>query len=491
MKHVKTTGGVLPFIRVGSRSLPAMALRATLLAVFATASPCAAASIKVVFKHPNWNPRDTDVLGQDGKPLPKEPPAPPTEPVPPKAGEPNEEGEPKNAKLGNGDIPKAALKEFPWSSNGYPRGGFHKNNTGKTITEIVIKLEAPDEFDPASVTASNGFGNPMLSDDKRTLTFTGLDIKPCQGVWSMVPWSKEKVEGGFTKDVSQADRGTDTEAKGVYTGEVKEGTPQAPKPPKKEEPAKDADKSGDKKTNERGRSTAGEEQSQAEFDGLEHLFFSFAPIQYIEYAPGSPGGVLLEPTSGEDLIGAQVLLPSLELDGPVPEIPGAWRLKSQVIEIVHGTAICLNGALTNVLLVPDSTIPGYDSVIQGEIAWPVTDGAVSSRFIRRLSEDSAHLRQMQFFIRTGLLNATAGLTVPASTPIEYMWTTAQPEFTCPGDTNGDFVVDALDYLEMYEAFLNGVECFGCVVDVDGDGAVTMLDLFIMRGNWGECPKPPG
>ncbi len=460
-----------------------------LAAVFAGLPSIAVAEkIKVVFKHPNWDPLGLGLKGADGKALPTTAPAPPTVPVPPVAGEPNEEGEAVNAKLGNGDIPKSALEEIPWGSNGYPRGGLHKNNTGVTLTEIVIKLEAPDEFDPASVTDSAGFGMPMLSDDKRTLTFKNLSIAPCQGVWSMVPWSKKKVAPlGVTEDETQAPRGTDTAAKGVYKGKAVEGTPQAPKPQKKEEPAKDGDKSGDKKTGPAGQQTGGQQQSQAAFDGSEHVFFILAPVQYVEFVAGAAAPLLEEPTTWEDLIGAQVFLTGLHLEGPSAEVPGAWRMGDQVIEIVKGSSIFLNGSMTRVLLVPDNSIPGYDSVIQATISWPQSGGGVRSRFVDRVTEDSAAQREMGFFIRTNLLSATAGLTQPGLANMEYMWTTLQPPFTCPGDTNGDEKVNNLDFITMFEAFQQGVECEGCLVDIDGDGAVSIVDLIIMRQNWGPCP----
>jgi hypothetical protein len=59
---------------------------------------------------------------------------------------------------------------------------------------------------------------------------------------------------------------------------------------------------------------------------------------------------------------------------------------------------------------------------------------------------------------------------------------------CPGDTDGNGVVDALDFLNVIVSWIVGCPPpapFACG-DVNGDGVVDALDLLVLIGNWGEC-----
>jgi hypothetical protein len=55
---------------------------------------------------------------------------------------------------------------------------------------------------------------------------------------------------------------------------------------------------------------------------------------------------------------------------------------------------------------------------------------------------------------------------------------------CPGDMNGDGVVNVSDLLILLGAW---GPCSGCDEDLNGDGVVNVSDLLILLGAWGGCP----
>lgn len=65
------------------------------------------------------------------------------------------------------------------------------------------------------------------------------------------------------------------------------------------------------------------------------------------------------------------------------------------------------------------------------------------------------------------------------------WTgsTDTPTPVCPGDLNGDNVVDVSDLLILLGAW---GPCPGCAADLNGDNVVDVSDLLILLGAWGAC-----
>ena len=59
-----------------------------------------------------------------------------------------------------------------------------------------------------------------------------------------------------------------------------------------------------------------------------------------------------------------------------------------------------------------------------------------------------------------------------------------PVKPCPGDANGDDVVNIEDLLSLLSQW---GDCEGCSADYDDDGVVDIEDLLIMLGSWGDCP----
>lgn len=55
---------------------------------------------------------------------------------------------------------------------------------------------------------------------------------------------------------------------------------------------------------------------------------------------------------------------------------------------------------------------------------------------------------------------------------------------CPGDLDGNNVVDVFDLFELLNAW---GACPGCPADLDGNEIVDVFDLFELLGAWGSCP----
>ncbi len=55
---------------------------------------------------------------------------------------------------------------------------------------------------------------------------------------------------------------------------------------------------------------------------------------------------------------------------------------------------------------------------------------------------------------------------------------------CPGDVNGDGVVNVTDEIAI---ITNWGPCPGCPEDINGDGEVDVADLIVVIVNWGDCP----
>ncbi|MFO0873807.1 MAG: hypothetical protein U0575_07520 [Phycisphaerales bacterium] len=424
------------------------------------ASPAPADAIKVVFKAPNWNTLDKKADNDT-------PPA--QNPVPPK-GTPDSENTDNNCigkgNVTNGEIGKEGDKLKKWGSNGWPRGGMHKNDTKCTITKIILKLVNGDTFTDSSKTEST-LGTAELSADKTTLTISGLSIKPCGYFWSMVPWSEGEP----------AAKGNEFNTpNGKYEGIAIAASPKTPEQDKAKQAPEQAPKSG---TDKKDGGCEGC-NSFSSFDGLGNFSFAFTPIAFATYLDGV---TVTQNGPDEAIIGAAVDLQGVTLAGPSPELPGAWRLSDASFGITTGINHFIVGTVTNALLVPDDSVPPFDSTIQGEIVWAYASGPYDSRLVDEMSEYISVGRSHYVFIRTSLLGATGNLGGPGVSPATLVWSAVSPlPPCCLGDLNGDDAVNGADL-----GLMLGEWGEGGMGDLNDDGVVDGADLGLLLGAWGSCP----
>ena len=58
---------------------------------------------------------------------------------------------------------------------------------------------------------------------------------------------------------------------------------------------------------------------------------------------------------------------------------------------------------------------------------------------------------------------------------------------CPPDTNGDLMVDIVDFLAVLSTWSTTGQEPGQDTDVNDDGIVDLLDLLAVLAAWGPCP----
>jgi hypothetical protein len=75
--------------------------------------------------------------------------------------------------------------------------------------------------------------------------------------------------------------------------------------------------------------------------------------------------------------------------------------------------------------------------------------------------------------------------LPRTYGLHYLLELACTAVPCPGDLNGDRIVDGVDLGLLFAAWgdCNGV----CPADFDGDGTVDGQDLGGLFVGWGVCP----
>ena len=270
----------------------------------------------------------------------------------------------------------------PFSSRGFeadpatPRskkGSLIENRSRMVLEDIHLKLtSAGDTFDPAS-TGGGAFPNVMLSDDKKEIWFSGGNIKHGDKIYSFIPKSVDFAGGN-----------------GKYEGRA---TPQ--QPPKKDE----------KKTSVVPK--AGEKSSaQITYDGAGGFVAQFGNINFAEYADGTK---ITANSATESIIGSVMTLSSMALMGPSPDLSGAFRLSDALLFIESGQDVFLSATLGNMLLIPDASIPGFDSLLQGTILWEESVAGLNSRFLDEFYSSMTGGNDGLFNFHTNLLSVTDNL----------------------------------------------------------------------------------
>ncbi len=151
------------------------------------------------------------------------------------------------------------------------------------------------------------------------------------------------------------------------------------------------------------------------YDGFGNLTFQPGNVNFVEYSDGT---VIRSNTPTETIIGSLIAIPAMQVVGPSPDIPGAFGLTPVTPFAVElGTDFYLSSGLMDVLLIPDTSVVGFDSVLQALLFWNETELGLVSRYLDELDATAvgpAVESTLQF--RTFILGATANLTKPGSSP---------------------------------------------------------------------------
>lgn len=279
-----------------------------------------------------------------------------------------------------------------FSSRGFQNGSLIRNASGITLTDLHIRLVSQgDSFDPmSSGGGANGFPNVVFMNNNTEIQLSGGNIANGADFWSAIPLSAD-FQGGM----------------GRYTGRATP-TQAAPPNPQPRPPAAAAPIGGNDSGN-----------AQIVFNAPNFCFMG-GNINFVQYDDGQ---VLRVNTSTETIIGSYLAIRGCQLVGSAPSPPGAFQLTdSYPFSVILGPGYYLNATLTQVYLYPDSSVPGFDCVVQGYLFWQESDtpcgGLGESRFLDELYEQLQFTPGLSttFQFRTNLLAATSNLTNSASSP---------------------------------------------------------------------------
>lgn len=240
-----------------------------------------------------------------------------------------------------------------FSSREFRNGSLIRNSSRIVLEDLHIRLTSGQTFDPRS-TGGRAFPMVMISDDGTEIWFSGGNIRPGESIWSMIPLSRP-FPGGV----------------GSYQGRA---TPQQPQPPDEKKQSV-APKAGNRMDPNNSPQSS---RAQIQYDGAGNFTFQPGSVNFVEYLDGT---VIGANTEFETIIGSPISLTALQLVGPSPEFPGAFRLSDGFLSIEMGQGIFVSASLSNVLLIPDDSIPGFDSVLQASLLWPEHQVGLTSRFL--------------------------------------------------------------------------------------------------------------
>lgn len=259
-------------------------------------------------------------------------------------------------------------------------GTFSINDAEAIITDLHFKIPegSTAKFKATGNVGGKAFPMVTVADNGKSITFDGGNIPKRDPESRDIPYVWFRFDDlGDTKPEVRI-------------------TPEKPKQP-------------DKKGKEGGASAGAASGVPCSYTPDTGVFqFGASQVGLIQYLDGS-SGIGSDPLTGQPLlIGASTMV------GPSPDLAGAWRLTDSFISFGSLGLPSLYATLTDVLLIPDSSVPGFDSVIQASLVWAQERPAFGSRVLDEFYGPDSPVAQPTLFLRTNLLAATSGLTGPGS-----------------------------------------------------------------------------
>jgi len=253
-----------------------------------------------------------------------------------------------------------------FGSVGNGLGAVHRNQTGKVITDVHIKLLNGNTFKNTS-SGGNAFPTVTIGGGGATIDFEGGNIAAGEFLWSKMP------------EFPQGD------AEGKLTD--------APPPVKKKKEGKAAPKTG---------STSSSGSYDADTGALD---LAPSQIDFTIYRSGSSSH------PDETLVGADVVIDTMIKIGPSGSVSGAYEFSDANIVISVTSDAFVQGSLTDVLLIPDSSVGGFDSVLQATLAWDYSVGGIRSPVLDDIYGPTQPGEDRLLLFRSNLLTETSGLTM--------------------------------------------------------------------------------
>jgi hypothetical protein len=147
------------------------------------------------------------------------------------------------------------------------------------------------------------------------------------------------------------------------------------------------------------------------------LSFSAVNVGVAQYCDGS---FALANGPSESIIGSNLQLLATTLQGPAG-LPGGFSFSDTVLSIEENDAVRVDGTLTDLVVIPDNSVQGFDSVVVGTLVWEGSAVDLGSRY---LIEKFYFSDQAAVFFRSNLLTATDNFTQngEASGPLQLATT---------------------------------------------------------------------
>jgi hypothetical protein len=258
----------------------------------------------------------------------------------------------------------------PFNSQGTPTGAAIKNKSDNPLKDLHLTAPQGMTFDPLSTGGSAFPEAPEFNADKTQVTFSGANFGKDQSFVIKIP-------------------------KGTYTGSI---TPQKQKPPQEKESSSPPEAgSGNSLT--------------AHYDGAGNISFDPATLNFIQYVDGT---IVTSNNPSESLLGSQITITPMQVLGSSPDVPGATILSDAFFSIDQGSDVLFAATLGDVLLYPDTSVSGFDTVLQATLFWQDREAGSISRYLDELLGGLGGGNESLLLFRSSLLSQTADLITPGS-----------------------------------------------------------------------------
>ncbi|MBV9813813.1 MAG: hypothetical protein JO326_13780 [Acetobacteraceae bacterium] len=190
-----------------------------------------------------------------------------------------------------------------FTSRGFPNGSLIVNATTVPLTDLHLELTSGDTFDPKS-TGGAAFPNVAITNNGKTIDFTGGNIPVGSSIWSQIPLTAN-FPGGV----------------GAYVGRAAPMAAAVPAP----QPAPGKPQTG----GSTGLNYNGN-------GGLSIQNFSDAFATYLD------GSTTFSNTPFETIIGSQITVSGLQVLGSAN---GAFQLSNGLLSITNGSSVYLDATI--------------------------------------------------------------------------------------------------------------------------------------------------
>jgi hypothetical protein len=280
----------------------------------------------------------------------------------------------------------------PFQSIGGSGGAQVFNVSGTPITSLQIDITSPgDTIDPKS-TGGTVFPTATIDAAGTSITLSGANIPNRGSFWIRIP--RSFPYSGATIRLS-----------GIAN------------PPPKPAPSRSVLQNSRAKillSTESAPRIGNDDtsfQPTIYFDGNGNITIQGWSINFADYVDGTN---CRANDCGETIIGKDINIRPLKVESPLES--GGFALSNTTLCIQSSDCqytnnpIYLGSPITDVLLVPDNTVQGFDCVLYAKVSWPESADFLFSKFVDELYSPARDKKETILVFRSSLLSATENLS---------------------------------------------------------------------------------